>query len=70
MSIISVLAHAQHTHNSYHNITCPVILYSNPHLAGLASLHRGGGGGSSQVAEIHYKKNVFEVLAQFFVGTA
>jgi hypothetical protein len=37
-------------------ITFPVILSrTRPHLLGLASLHRGGGGrGFPQVAEIHY----------------
>jgi hypothetical protein len=40
-------------------ITCPANIVSNPHLEGLASLHTAqgwGGGGSPQVAEIHYKK--------------
>jgi hypothetical protein len=33
-------------------------MYSHPHPAGPASLHRGGGGGSFSVAEIHDKKSV------------
>jgi hypothetical protein len=38
-------------------------ILSNLHLAGLASLHRGGG--SLQVAEIHYiYKKVFQIRAR------
>ncbi len=46
-SVFEVFVHPVHN--------MPSTIVSNSHLAGLASLHRGGGGGP-QVAEIHYKK--------------
>ncbi len=39
------------------SILCPVLLYLNPHPAGLVSLHRDGGGGGPLIAETHY--NIF-----------
>ncbi len=45
-----------------------VILYLNPHLAGLASLHRGGGGPRRWVKYIIYKKTFYVNIFWVFNG--
>ncbi len=49
----------------------PIILYSNPHPADLASLHRDGGwGGGALIAEIHCKKTfILHIYIVFKSGT-
>jgi hypothetical protein len=45
----------------------PSNIVSNPHLAGLASLHRRGGEGFHKVAKIHYIKKLLHISVLCFL---